>query len=111
MFDSSDFAWTEAGRAEFAIRVGDRKLDYDEMKQHSPVYRVSEMETPVLIIHGDEDVRVDIEHAYRLIAMLDLHQKEYERYIVEGLGHSDWSRSAVRAHHERLMRFLWFHLE
>jgi dipeptidyl aminopeptidase/acylaminoacyl peptidase len=67
---------------------GDPTTEYEEMAAISPVYRADEIEIPVLIVHGTEDRRVDVEHAYRLKAMLEAHGKTYSWHLMQGVGHS-----------------------
>jgi dipeptidyl aminopeptidase/acylaminoacyl peptidase len=46
------------------------------------------MKTPVYVIYGTEDRRVDPEHSHRLILMLDLLGKEHEFLEIQGGQHS-----------------------
>lgn len=64
----------------------------EEMIAVSPVYHVDRLQAPVLLIHGEMDSRVDIEHALRLERMMALHGKHPHvlRFPMEG--HSGWSR-------------------
>ena len=36
------------------------------MRETSPLFRYRELETPVMLVHGGEDIRVDYEHTRRL---------------------------------------------
>jgi dipeptidyl aminopeptidase/acylaminoacyl peptidase len=111
LLDTSDYGRKEDGRAFFTEVIGDPETDLEEMRRHSPVYRASEMDTPVLIMQGDEDVRVDLEHAERLAMMLELHRKPHELLIMPGLGHGGWSRRDIQWYFHRLRKFLDYHLE
>ena len=42
----------------------------DEYKYRTPLFAVDELFAPVLIIHGEKDNNVSIEHAYRLEKIL-----------------------------------------
>lgn len=109
MFDSSDFARTEEGRAKFAEIVGDPDQERDRLIRISPAYRASEMDVPILLIHGQDDRRVDVEHAHRMRAMLDLHQKRYELLLVDDAGHTPSNEQQVRIL-VRVFSFLHEHL-
>jgi len=75
-------------RKKLAEMIGDPDAEYEELLEASPAFRADAIQTPLLIVHGTEDRRVDIEHAYRLRAMLDAHGKTYKWRTLEGAGHS-----------------------
>ena len=79
---------TKEDRKELEKVFGDPTTEYEEMIAISPAYRANEIDIPVLIVHGTEDRRVDVEHAYRLKAMLEAHGKRYSWYLLKGAGHS-----------------------
>jgi dipeptidyl aminopeptidase/acylaminoacyl peptidase len=68
--------------------VGDTVGDYQGNKHISPVYRIRELNNPLLIIHGAKDETVDIEHAYRLKMMLEKYNKPFDWYIFPEGQHS-----------------------
>jgi dipeptidyl aminopeptidase/acylaminoacyl peptidase len=110
MFTSSDFSASQEGRAFFAEVVGDPALHYDELKSRSPVYRASEIDAPLLLMHGARDARVHPEHSWRLRAMLDLYGKPYEWVLVDAMGHSFETLEQLRTQMDHLVRFLAEHL-
>ena len=61
-FDSDFGEGTRWGRKYLARVIG----DMDALNEASSVYYVDQIKTPVLLIHGDDDQRVPIEHAYTL---------------------------------------------
>ncbi|WP_157982836.1 alpha/beta hydrolase family protein [Aliidiomarina minuta] len=71
-----------------------RVPDFDEnreqaMKDRSVVYWADELpQVPVLILHGEQDERVDVEQAHLLAAALDESGHEYELKIYPEAGHS-----------------------
>jgi dipeptidyl aminopeptidase/acylaminoacyl peptidase len=85
---STGLGKTKEGRKELEKIFGDPTTEYDEMIAISPAYRADEIEIPVLIVHGTDDHRVDVEHAYRLKAMLEAHGKRYSWLLLKGAGHS-----------------------
>ncbi|WMS86066.1 alpha/beta hydrolase family protein [Pleionea litopenaei] len=75
------FKWTKK-------YIGDVDNDYLALKAISPVYHFDKLKTPLLLIHGEEDHVVDVEHAYRSKLMLDKHNKRYDFTLVPEAGHS-----------------------
>lgn len=55
--------------------------------RQSPIAYVANVETPLLIIHSDEDYRCDLEQAEQLFAALRWINKEVELVIFEGESH------------------------
>ncbi|MDJ0847705.1 MAG: prolyl oligopeptidase family serine peptidase [Myxococcota bacterium] len=109
VFQSSDFAATEEGRRVFAGIVGDPKTERERLVRISPAYRAAEIDIPVLLAHGTEDRRVDVEHAYRMKAMLEAHGKRVEWVLLEGAPHSPSPQQYVDFV-TKLHRFLYRHL-
>lgn len=109
MFQSSDFASTEEGRGEFATIVGDPDRDREHLIEISPAYRAAEMNVPILLIHGDQDFRVDIEHSYRMKAMLEANGRSPEWMVLRDAGHTPTPSQFVRLM-ERVIEFLDAHL-
>ncbi|MBZ0221539.1 MAG: prolyl oligopeptidase family serine peptidase [Dokdonella sp.] len=71
-FTASDGGQSAAGRTQLEKFVGDPIKERDRMIQTSPVYRYRELTTPIMLVHGEADRRVDFEHMRRLVRMLDL---------------------------------------
>lgn len=46
--------------------------DLADMQATSPLYRYQELKVPIMLVHGEEDVRVDMEHTRRLVRLLNL---------------------------------------
>lgn len=109
MFQSSDWATMEEGRREFAKIVGDPDRDREHLIEISPAYRAHEMDVPILLIHGDRDFRVDVEHSYRMKAMLEANGRPPEWMLLRDAGHSPTPRQFMRLM-ERVLEFLDAHL-
>jgi dienelactone hydrolase len=88
VFETSDFADEERVLRSFAEAVGDVETERPRLLEISPVYDVRRMQTPVYVIFGTEDRRVDPEQSYRLLLMLDLLGKEHEFLEIQGGRHS-----------------------
>ena len=69
----------------------------------------ADIDVPVLIAHATEDRRVDVEHAYRLKAMLDAHDKQVEWLLLRDAGHSPTQEQYAR-YFAKLRLFLDRHL-
>lgn len=87
MFTSSDSAHTPDGRKAWAEVIGDPLHNGNELMQRSPLYRYRELKTPLLLIHGTEDGRVDFEHTRRLARMLALAGHPPQLIEVKDAGH------------------------
>ena len=53
----------------------------------TPLFEVERIDVPVLVVHGTEDLHVDIRHAEKLIAALREHGQPVEAWIADGLRH------------------------
>ena len=76
----------------------------------SPLYRYRELATPVLLVHGREDSRVDFEHARRLVRMLELAGRDPLLLAFADEGHA-WDQLAdVDRAYRAVAGFLRAHL-
>jgi dipeptidyl aminopeptidase/acylaminoacyl peptidase len=53
----------------------------------SPAHRAAEIKAPVLLVHGDLDINVDISHSERMLAALQGQGKKAELLSFKGLNH------------------------
>lgn len=51
--------------------VGNSITDYDDLIAISPLYKIQELQIPLLLIHGGKDERVNVEHGYRVKLLLE----------------------------------------
>lgn len=56
-------------------------------RDRSPISSVRKLRVPVLIIHGANDVQVDVSHAHHLDAALMAAHKSHDLWILPGEGH------------------------
>lgn len=67
--------------------VGHPRKSREAYWLRSPVFFVERINCPVLIIHGDQDQNVGVEHAYRLARALSQQGKRHELWLVKDAGH------------------------
>jgi dipeptidyl aminopeptidase/acylaminoacyl peptidase len=104
-FGSSDIGWS-FGQAEFDGTPWDEPERYERC---SPLTYADRVETPLLILHSESDLRCPIEQGEQLFVKLKVLGKEVEmvRFVGESHGLSRGGRPQNRA--ERLRRILdWF---
>ncbi len=59
----------------------------DEYLKRSPIIWAEEINIPILIIHGEEDMIVKVSHAYEMSEKLDALNKEHELLIFSDDNH------------------------
>ncbi len=62
--------------------------DADELKAGSPTRSADKIKVPVLLVHGDSDIRVDVEHSRRMARALDREKKKNELVVIRDGNHS-----------------------
>jgi dipeptidyl aminopeptidase/acylaminoacyl peptidase len=96
-YGSSDLFWAFRGHfGAFAYEA------VDDYLRHSPISYADNIETPLLILHSENDLRCDVEQAEQLFITLRLKGKETELVRFPGEGH-ELSRSGSPRH--RVQRF------
>jgi dipeptidyl aminopeptidase/acylaminoacyl peptidase len=96
-FGSSDLFWV------FERQFGGPMWDnVDEWMRMSPTTYASEIETPLLVVHSENDLRCNIEQGEHLFTLLRLHGKEVEMLRFPAESH-ELSRSGSPIH--RVQRF------
>ena len=64
-------------------------------RRHSVINRVSHVQTPLLVVHGEQDLSVPVGFSKELVAVLKKHGKEVETYYAEKSPHGFyWGGSA-----------------
>ena len=90
--------------------IGDPLVEYDRLKSISPLYQVEKLKRPVLIIHGDKDDVVNVEHAYRFQLMLDKYNKVHEMDVVPDMEHNFGNQKEYVRVFNKVMGFMSKHL-
>jgi dipeptidyl aminopeptidase/acylaminoacyl peptidase len=62
--------------------------DADELKAGSPLRSPEKIKVPVLLVHGDDDIQVLVDHSKRMARALDGAKKKYELVIIKDGNHS-----------------------
>ena len=83
--DSNEFQYT---RDLMRRTVGDLKVDQEKFDQVSPLKNASKIKAPLLLMHGDRDVRVPIEHGTKMRDALERAGKyvEWKEFTQDGHG-------------------------
>lgn len=94
MAESSDWADSDYGLAWFEWLLGDPVRDRDDLIAISPVYGLANVRTPIMMVYGDSDRRVDPDHSERVLALLELYGIPHEEIALRDVGHvferKDW---------------------
>ncbi|MEZ4334063.1 MAG: alpha/beta fold hydrolase [Myxococcota bacterium] len=108
--ESSDYADDERSLGLWQEYVGDVEEEREALLERSPAYHVDRIETPVLVVYGRKDRRVDPDHSHRMIAMLELYGKPHEVLEIEDAEHG-FERDGWILVARTVRRFLAKHLE
>ena len=82
--------------------------DWQKMLEVSPIYHVDKAETPILIMHGEEDTRVDPGQSLELYRAIKIRKPDTPVRLVfyPGEGHGNQRAAARYDYNLRMMR--WF---
>lgn len=84
--------------------------DKAQLRTRSPVYNAQTIEIPILLIHGKEEWRADVEHAKRMQAALEKNKKSFESIALSREGQVMYDEDSRRVVYERVLAFLDKHL-
>jgi dipeptidyl aminopeptidase/acylaminoacyl peptidase len=110
-FQRSDYEKDDNIKQQLRKIVGDPEKEQEMLFSHSPVYRASEINTPLFIAHGTDDKTVDIEHAYRLKFALKANKIPFEWVVLDGFGHGFETVNQAEFYYAQLIAFLDTHLK
>lgn len=111
MFTASDSGRTKAGRKALEERIGDPHAETKRMIETSPLYRYRELTAPVMLVHGAEDRRVDLEHTRRLVRMLNLAARTPVVQVFDDEGHGFEKPGNIEREWRGIAGFLRQHLD
>jgi dienelactone hydrolase len=106
---ASDTGRTRQGRERLYRVFGDPATQAAALMATSPLYEYEKLTTPLLLVHGVEDERVDFEHTARLVRVLSRTPHPPMLLKLEDTGHG-WSDKARATFWPVLAAFLAQHL-
>lgn len=86
-------------------------LDFEVelVKSVSPIFKVSEDDPPILLVHGDEDGVVDIDHSERMRDALKKVGVPVHLEVIKGAGHGFYEDAYHEQFQEAVFKFLEDH--
>jgi dipeptidyl aminopeptidase/acylaminoacyl peptidase len=86
--DNSDASRSQVARAFMRSRVGDPALMKATWDSVSPLKHADRIQAPLLLVHGDEDVRVPISHSGLMMEAMQARHKDVVWLDFPGEGHN-----------------------
>ncbi len=108
--DRSDINSSKTGRELQRFMVGDRERDKAKFDQVSPLQHADRIKAPLLIAHGDDDARVPMSHAKKLMKALDAAHKTYQWHMADNEGHGFYYLRSQYKFSTELLQFLDKHI-
>jgi dipeptidyl aminopeptidase/acylaminoacyl peptidase len=90
--------------------VGDPKTAKERLDAVSPLQHAAGIKAPVLIAHGDRDIRVPISHSERMVEALKREHKDVQWLQLQGEGHAITGALNVARYYDALFKFLDEHI-
>jgi dipeptidyl aminopeptidase/acylaminoacyl peptidase len=106
MTSRGDISWSSLSRGVVQTYLGG---DEASQKAASPLYNVEKLDLPILLIHGEKDVRVPIVHAERLRDALTKLGRPPGWLVEPNEGHGFYDEGARERMYRRLVDFLKEH--
>lgn len=104
--DGSDSNRNKIGRQFLQSQVGDLNANKEQFDSVSPLKHADRIQAPVLLMHGDEDVRVPISHGKKMRRALEALNKPVQWQEFEEEGHGLVYVRNQRLYYETLLNFL-----
>lgn len=97
------------GREDLERQMGHPAANRAAYRAGSPVHDVANIQAPLLILHGDDDVRVHPKQSQQLVEALKSHDKTFELVVYAGEGHGFLQPANLQHFYAALERFLdWY---
>ncbi len=109
-FSASDSVRSEPNRKWMEKYFGNPKTELAKMKSEQPLYSYKKLNTPLMLIHGTVDYRVDYEHVVRLQRMLTLAGNPPTVLTLKSEGHGFTNLSSKKVTWGAIAGFLEKHL-
>lgn len=107
MFDDwSDSNGDKISRELMRARIGDVRQSKEQFEAVSPLLHADKIRAPVLLMHGDDDVRVPISHSKKMMKALDKYQKPYEWVEFVNVGHGLFFIQDKQRFYRKMLAFL-----
>jgi dipeptidyl aminopeptidase/acylaminoacyl peptidase len=90
--------------------IGDPRTERERLMGRSPVNAAASITIPVLLLHGDQDSIVTVEHSRRMDRALRQAGRNVRYVELEGEGHSYWSDENQTTLYREVEAFLAQHL-
>jgi dipeptidyl aminopeptidase/acylaminoacyl peptidase len=90
--------------------IGDARADRDRLAARSPAQHAAEIHIPVLLLHGDRDDIVPVEHSRRMERALRRAGRDVRYVEAPGEGHPYWSDEQQTVLYTEVEAFLARHL-
>ena len=100
----------QVGRLDLERMMGHPRGDRAAWRAGSPIHRVEQLAVPVLVAHGELDARVHVAQSRELVEALRRLGKQYEYVTYPTEGHGLLRTEPFLHFHQRLQRFLDWHL-
>lgn len=84
--------------------------DPDKLRKDSPLQHVDSISTPILMVHGDKDWEVQVDHTKAMAKAMKRHKKAHKAVIIENATHAFYRKSDRVKLLEELEAFLLKHL-
>ncbi|MEL7023479.1 MAG: prolyl oligopeptidase family serine peptidase [Pseudomonadota bacterium] len=84
--------------------------DEAQLREFSPVHHADKIKAPMLLVHGDADIRAPIDHAKRMRKAIRDAGKQVEYIEIDQSGHGAYSMKSKMELYEGLLGFLETHL-
>ncbi len=104
--DRSDINTNKFARETLRWHVGEGVLSQADLDAVSPIKNVERIVAPVLLMHGDRDERVPINHAVQMRDALKKAGKTFEWYQLDDVGHGTYFLKDQLIFLEKLIKFL-----
>lgn len=110
MFSSSRYKFDTSVDEKMKEIVGDPNKNYEQLIKTSPLYITDKIKNPILLLHGDLDSRVYIEHSLRMKEIADLINIDINLTVLENEKHSLYYLNSNIVHIARSLNFIQKHL-
>ncbi|GJI89423.1 S9 family peptidase [Duganella hordei] len=104
--DSSDRTGNKVTRELMLTHIGDARLNKEQFDQVSPLKHAGRIKAPVLLMHGEDDVRVPIAHGIKMKKALEAQQKNVQWLTFEEEGHGLYYVRNEITYYNTLLEFL-----